>query len=286
MRNTNLILVYLMAAPFAHAIMTTYSLGPTGGAPVTIIDSDNGAGSAITYTSVLIQGGTATSATHETGSGTVPGVNVGGTYDGTFFDSEVDGDNALTTSIQSTRRRDIDEGIASDYANYIGISVSFSDPISMESFGFIDLDGNVSTGQNEWVASFGTLSGVAVLPTITLGDSSNLAQRASTTMVDWNSIVGAPTSYAIAYNNNNLNGEDPDSPSTQISFNYDEAFVDRLYFVWGLEGDQLTSNGNNRSGVTGFIVEESNIIPEPSSTFLFGLSSLALLARRRRFYSI
>ena len=278
----NITLVCFLVGSIAHG-STTYSFGPTGGSPVTIIGSDNGTGSAITYTSALIQGGTASVSTHDTTSGTVPGGNLGGTYDGTFFDSAVDGDTAFTTSIESTRREDIDEGISGNYANYIGISVEFSAPISLESFGFIDLDGDVSSGQNEWVGSFGTLSGTAVIPTVALGDPTQQAQRAAGTTVDWSGIIGAPTSYAIAFNNNNTAGEDPDSASTQISFDYGGDFVDRIYFVWGLEGDETGgANGNNASGVTGFVVDETVSIPEPSSGVLFGLGGLVLLARRKR----
>lgn len=120
--------------------------------------------------------------------------------------NNLSGSASLTTSIESTRREDIDEGISGDYANYIGICVSFSAAISMEAFGFIDLDGDVSEGQNEWVGSFGTLAG----------------------------------------------------------------------------DDTGGANGDNRSGVTGFIIDETVVIPDPSATALFGLGGLALLARRRR----
>ena len=109
------------------------------------------------------------------------------------------------------------------------------------------------------------------------------AQRPAATTVDWSGITGAPTSYAVIFNNNNTAGEDPDSPSTQISFDYGGDFVDHIYFVFGLEGDNTgNANGNNASGVTGFVVDETVSVPEPSSSVLFGLGGLVLLARRKR----
>jgi len=278
--NTKYItMICVMSGSLAYA--ASFSFGPTGGAPVAIPGSNDGSGGTISYSSTLIWGGTAGSNTHEAGSGTVPGSNVGGTYDGTFFDSAVDGDNTLTTSIQSTRRRDIDNGIADDYSNYIGICVTFTAPISMDAFGFIDLDGAADVGQNEWVGSFATLGGATVIPTINLGDATNQGQRSGAT-VDWSGITGAPTTYDVAFNSNDLAGEDPDSPSTQTSFDYGGNFVDQMYFVWGLEGDQGTSNGNNASGVTAFQVDETVVVPEPSSYALLGLGALGLLTRRKR----
>ena len=278
----------LTCFPSVSNAQSTFSFGPTGAAPVTIPGSNDGTGSAITYTSSLISGGNASAATHDTpGSGSLPGTtghSTGGgatPYTGTFFDPAVDGDASLVTSIQSTTRGDIDQNIAADYANYIGIEVNFSAPISLDAFGFIDLDGS-NPEQNEWVGAFGTLNGATVIPTITLGDSANQGQRPASTNVDWSAIAGAPTNYGVAFNSNATAGEAPDSPSTQVSFDYGGAFVDNLYFVWGLEGDGGNANGNNNSGVTGFIVDETAVVPEPSSAVLFGFGFLAFLSRRKR----
>jgi len=266
----------------SQASAATISFGPTGGAPVTIPNSGG-----TTYTSSLIWGGTAGMATHEDGtgggtggvSGTAPGTNpanVGGTYDGTFFDPNIDGDPTAATVIASTRREDIDDdGTVTpyDYANYIGICINFSAPIEAQGFGFVDLD------LNEWVASFGYNSATTttVIPNIGLGSAGDLLQEPASTTVSFPSITGAPTTYPVAYNDTATGGLDPDDPKTQVSFQYGGAEVTDLYFVWGLRGDWTGNrNQNNASGVTGLL------IPEPSRAVLMAMGIFALVLRRRR----
>ena len=254
----------------------TLSFGPLG-LPQVIPGTNN-----VTYTTTTVQGGTATPQTHNQ-SGSVTS-SLGGTFDGTFFDPAVDPDTSLTTLIGSTVRENIDEGISGDYANFVGLNVSFSEPVPLFSFGFVDLDGNQLVGQNEWVGSFGTNSGATVIPGITLGDPTAQAQRPSSTVVDWSGLVGAPTTYAVAFNNDASAGVDPDDPTSQVAFDYGGALVDNLYFVWGLEGDETGNpNQDNNSGVTGFrVFTEVESVPEPSSAALFALGGLFFAGRRRR----
>jgi len=267
----------LMLPHMAQAVTLSFGLG----GPQTIPGSGG-----ITYTTATIQGGTGTAGTHD-GSGSVgtgADIGSGGTtpYNGTYFDANVDGDVNLVTSINSTTRENIDEGISGDYANYIGLSVSFSSPIPMFAFGFLDLDGNVSAGQNEWVGSFAVNGTSTVIPVITLGDATAQGQHAASTTVDWSGLANAPTSYPVIFNNDSNAGVPSHDPASQVTFDYGGALVDTLYFVWGLEGDDTGgARGNNSSGVTGFNVIESNV-PEPSSAALLGLGTLGLIIRRKR----
>lgn len=261
------------------------SFGPTGGAPVPIAGSDDGTGSLITYSSILIHGGTAQAATHGPTSGSITD-DLGGTspYDGTFFDSAVDGDPTLTTKISSVARRRIDGGMASDYANYIGFHVTFSAPIEFFSFGFVDMDGNVSAGRNEWAGSFAYNSSTATtsIPTITLGDSVASAVAPTGTTVDWSGLTGAPTTFGVAFNNDNLEGIEPSDPTGQVKFDYGGNLVTDMYFMFGLQGEP-GSNGQNNSGVTGFaVLEAANTVPEPSAAMLLGFGALLLASRRKK----
>lgn len=259
------------------------SFGPTSGTPVGIAGSDDGTGNLITYSSALIWGGTAQSSTHHSTSGTITD-SLGHTdpYDGTFFDSAVDGDPTLTTLIASTSRNRIDGGIADDYANYIGFRVTFSAPIEMFSFGFVDMDGDISAGQNEWAASFAYNSNTTTtfIPTATLGDGNLAALAPAGTTVDWN-LPGAPATYGVAFSNFDNGNLRPSDAESQVKFDYVGNLVTDMYFLLGTQGTD-GGNGRNNSGVTGFAVLEPASVPEPSSAMLLGIGALLLAKRRKK----
>ena len=256
--------------------------------------------SSVTYDSVLIQGGTAVPATHNAASGTLS-TAIGGTYDGTFFDSAVNGDPSAATRIGfenggtsqqgGTGRYEVANGIFDNYANYLGICVSFSAPVELNSFGFLDLDGTTAFASQEWTSSFAYNSNTmaTIAPTVTLGDATRLSQVAATGL-NWNTnLTGAPTNADINVTSYTGGGgtdfnADPDDADSQVSYNYNSQLVTELYFLWGVR-DRINPNGFNsqfqgnegNSGITGFTV-----VPEPSSTALIGLGVLGLLMRRKK----
>jgi len=270
----------LAFSPIAQAI--TLAFGPTGGAPV-LIPGTGGT----TYSSVLISGGQSAtganggnggaSGNHLGSSGTVTNL-IGGTFDGTFFDPTVDPNNTFTTKIASAQARDLDEGLNNDFADYIGFTVSFSNPIELFAFGFLDLDGSTQFGQ-EWAASFALNGTTLVTPTVTAGDTSI---SVSSETVDFSDITNSPTTLDIALQNASPGNLDPDNAKSQVMFDYGGQFVTELHFLFGLQEDKGNASHSSNSGVTGFTVVDPEIVPEPSSTALLGLSGLAFMLRRKR----
>ena len=278
----------LLLTPMLSAV--TLSFGPTGASPVSIAGTDDGSGGLISYTSSLISNGAASASTHLTGSGTLTNSLGSSTlYDGTFFDPSVDGSvgtspNFLTTRIASDVRSEISGGASNDYENLIGFSVSFSAPIELFSFGFVDLDGEAvggggAFGGHEWASSFAVNGSTLVLPSINAGPGITISNSA-TTNVNWTGLdANAPTTASVAIQGDDTGNLTPNDSRGQIAFDYGGALVTDLYFMFGIN-EAISSNGNNNSGVTGFTVV--NPVPEPSSAVLLSIGAFGFLMRRKR----
>lgn len=266
------------------ATAVTLSFGPTDGVLRDIPGTDDGTGNPIQYSSTLISGGTAVtgggaSGNHAAGSGTVTTTLGSSTpYDGTFYDPEVDGDQTLTTLIASSQRRDIDNGVARSYADYIGLHVTFTTVTEMSTFGLVDLDGSDDAG-NEWASSFALNGAVSVLPTVGAGNTDITVVLGQA--VSWGGIANAPANANVAWQSADVGNVTPNDPSGQVAFDYNGQEVTDLYFLFGVR-EETGRGGKNNSGLTGFTVFEAEPIPEPSSAILFGLGALGLIAHRRR----
>lgn len=241
------------------------SLGPVG-------SGQSISGSSITYTTNLVQGGTSPASNH-LGTGTVTNTGVGGTYDGTFFSPSVNSDSSLTTRIGSSNREQIDNGNNNQFGNYVGIHVQFSLPINIYTFGLIDLDGG------EWAGSYAynSVTTTTIAPEVTLGVGAPTLQLTPTTAVNWGG-TGAPSTSQVARDIAGGN-RDPSNANSQVLFDYDGEEITDIYIFLGVAANVNSTTVNN-SGVTGLTL--INPVPEPSSSLLLILSTIALCGMRRR----
>lgn len=299
-----------------HALPIALSLlaVPAGAAPVSLQDiivatNPDGSGGVL-----LTNGVTATGykvaigdGVHRPGSANPSNAVglVGGTYDGLDGGSPTtDGFGAPTQPVGGAAAvTQINGGggqlnndfadVNADIANAIGFHIQFTDPVMVDYFYGLDLDGGLGEpGAKEWKTSF-ALNGVSLLtPSLStsgIGSGVGVATRnidLSTLNPD-ETQAGAnlPTSLEFAYTLANSD-TDPDNPDTQVIFDFAAAEVTDLFFFWGFQGVRLASGGQ-ASGVSGLFLSNGVTIaavPLPAALvpLLTGLAGFGTIAARRR----
>lgn len=290
-------LTSLIVTNFASGSVITFGNATLGGTTNSI------SGSSITYTSTLIFGGTATGANHRTDAGNVSGtLGTFGGHNNTFFGSTnltgsstgtpayitTDGINSTLIGIGPNTAPggldDVDNGLNTGFADYIGLHLSFSSSISLSAFGSYDIDGATDRGQNEWNAAFAynSLTATTVTPTITLGTAANPLVQTPNNAVNWAGITGAPSNYEVVYNNTTTNNLGAPDEEGQVSYDFSGATVTDIYILHGIAADrENVTNPQGTSTLTG-LTGITLIVPEPSSALLLGIGCFATFLRRKR----
>lgn len=209
--------------------------------------------------------------------------------DGGLFEPAGDvGLRSNSTRLEGLNRL-IADGDASNMANFVGFHLHFDVAVPLFDFYMMDLDGG------EFSLAFALNGTNAITPTITTGDTSQLSIK-SNHALDTNAYTTAinnltsgvdssfvlPTTIDVAVDDplsGNVRGTDP---AGQIKFSFDGAEGTDVFFAWG-KWDNNTNDNSQRSGLSGFsVIESAAPVPEPSSTTLIGLGTLALSIRRKR----
>jgi len=194
--------------------------------------------------------------------------------------SDAIGIRALTASVS--------DGLANDFADSIGFSVSFSSPTFVEHFYGADIDGQGPGTTGEWMMSFGFDGASFVEPTVLLDVASRLTaddQAISTSLNTDLGLTGGQvidTSIFVA-RQTTAGGASPNTGRNQALFVYDAQVTD-LYFLYGAQGSH-SGNDIAGAGVSGLFVADPVVAPVPlpaaSLLLLAAIGGLGAVARRR-----
>lgn len=222
----------------------------------------------------------------QTGAGT----NLGGTFDGRFFDETAHpgGPAADATRLNVGNASTVLDGEGTDFANAVGLRVDFSMAVQLHHFYFVDIDGS-NGNVGEWVTSFAVNDGRVVKPMMTLAETSNvLVLEDEAISPTWSDDLGIVTPEMLdvarttrsSYPSSGLGGAQPGEPDHQALVTYDGQSATSLFVLMG--GASPRGRGQQNSGVSAFQFDGSDLdaatVPLPATAWLLiaGLGSVGI----------